>query len=275
MSLIESAIQRARNAAGRDPARQPGQPGQQRRVPQGAPSNVGNVPARQYPPCRPDRAIMERNCILPMVTDQSALRAYKILRTRVLQRMTSKQWHGLAITGVDSGQGKTLTAINLAIALAQDPNTSVFLVDLDLQRPKIGEYMGLNFAKGLGEYLLGEASMEEIFYSPGIDRLTIVPNSRIFEHSSDLLSGQRMLELVQRLNAEQPRRIVIYDMPPLLLSDDVLTFAPHNADGLLLVVSEGATGRGLVEKSKELLAEMNLIGVVLNRSMERNDAAYY
>jgi Mrp family chromosome partitioning ATPase len=64
-------------------------------------------------------------------------------------------------------------------------------------------------------------------------------------------------------------------MPPLLLSDDVLTFAPNNADGLLLVISEGATTRSQVEKSKDLLAEMNLIGVVLNRSMERNDAAYY
>jgi hypothetical protein len=84
-----------------------------------------------------------------------------------------------------------------------------------------------------------------------------------------------MLELVQRLNAEQPRRIVIYDMPPLLLSDDVLTFVPNNADGILMVISEGATGRGLVEKSKDLLAEMNVIGVVLNRSMERNDSAYY
>jgi Mrp family chromosome partitioning ATPase len=276
MSLIESAIQRARTAAGRDPARQAAQSGQQaRRAPKGGAGEASKAPTRQFQPIRPDSAIMERNCILPQIVDQSALRAYKILRTRVLQRMNSKQWHALAITGVDSGQGKTLTAINLAIALAQDPNTAVFLVDLDLQRPKIAEYMGLNFKHGLGEYLLGEASIDEIFYSPGIERLAVIPNSRIFDQSSDVLSGPRMLELVQRLNAEQPQRIVIYDMPPLLLSDDVLTFVPHNADGLLLVISEGATGRGLVEKSKDLLAEMNVIGVVLNRSMERNDSAYY
>jgi len=275
MSLIESAIQRARTAAGRDPARTAPESGQRRSAKSPAPEVTSKAPIRQFQPIRPDSAIMERNCVLPQIDDQSALRAYKILRTRVLQRMNSKQWHTLAITGVDSGQGKTLTAINLSIALAQDPNTTVFLVDLDLQRPKIAEYMGLNFKKGLGEYLLGEASLDEIFYSPGIERLAIIPNSRSFDQSSDLLSGPRMLELVQRLNAEQPRRIVIYDMPPLLLSDDVLTFAPNNADGLLLVISEGATARGLVEKSKDLLAEMNLIGVVLNRSMERNDGAYY
>ncbi len=63
-------------------------------------------------------------------------------------------------------------------------------------------------------------------------------------------------------------------MPPLLLSDDVLTFAPQ-VDGILLVVSEGFTSRSALKKSKEILAEMNVIGVVLNRSTERDDGAYY
>jgi protein-tyrosine kinase len=271
MSLIESAIQRARTA---NSSRQKdaGQPRRELRSPA---DEAASGPIRQFQPCQTDGVTMERNCILSTINDQSARRAYKILRTRVLQRMAAKQLHSLAVTGVDSGQGKTLTAINLSIALAQDPNTAVFLVDLDLQRPKIAEYMGLTFNKGLVDYLLGEASIDEILYSPGIERLAVLPNSRVVEHSSDLLSGPRMLELAQRLNAERPQRIVIYDMPPLLLSDDVLTFAPHNADGLLLVISEGATARGLVEKAKDLLKEMNLLGVVLNRSMERNDGAYY
>jgi Mrp family chromosome partitioning ATPase len=274
MSLIESAIQRARSAAGRHTGRAAGQAPAQRRQPGAVPAGAG-APVREFQPLRPDRTAMERNCVLPLVADQPALRAYKILRTRLLQRMNAKEWHGLAVTGVDSGVGKTLTAINLSVALAQDPNTSAFLVDLDLQRPRIGEYMGLSFPKGLGEYLTGEASIDEIIYSPGIERLGVIPNSRSFEHSSDLLSGARMQELVQRLNAEQPRRIIVYDMPPLLLSDDVLTFAPSNADGLLMVISEGMTARGMLDKAKELLAEMNVIGVVLNRSMERNDSPYY
>jgi Mrp family chromosome partitioning ATPase len=180
----------------------------------------------------------------------------------------------LAVTGTDTGQGKTLTAINLAIALAQDPNTSVLLVDLDLQRPMIGTYMGMTFKHGLAEYLTGEAELDQIIYDPGIDRLAVIPNSRSFEHSSERLSGPRMLELQNYINAESPPRIVIYDMPPLLLSDDVLTFAPQ-VDGLLLVISEGYTSRSALKKSKEILAEMNVIGVVLNRSTERDDAAYY
>jgi len=71
-----------------------------------------------------------------------------------------------------------------------------------------------------------------------------------------------------------PRRVVIFDMPPLLASDDVLAFAPQ-FDSLLLVVSEGQSGRAMLRGAKEVLAEMNLMGVVLNRSKERNESAYY
>jgi Mrp family chromosome partitioning ATPase len=83
-----------------------------------------------------------------------------------------------------------------------------------------------------------------------------------------------MLELLHALEREMPRRILVFDMPPLLASDDVLAFAPQ-IDALLLVVSEGVTGRNLLRGAQEILSEMNLAGVVLNRSRERNDTAYY
>ena len=217
---------------------------------------------------------MERSCVLPEIKDQAALRAYKILRTRMLQRLAASQWHSVAITGTESGQGKTVTAINLAVALAQDPSTHVFLVDLDLQRPQIANYLGMKYERGLADYLLGEASIEEIIYDTDLPRLSVVPNARSLEHSSEHLAGPKMSALLAALNAEVPRRVVIYDTPPILLSDDVLTFAPH-VDAVALVVSEGVTARGSVERSKELLAEMNLIGVILNRSAERSDSAYY
>jgi protein-tyrosine kinase len=279
MSLIESAIAKARgvaqgSAARPSPAAQ--NSAQPRRIP--AERRVGGTDstksARQFPLCATDVVRMEENRILPQIADRAALRAYKIMRTRLLQRLGQNNLQTVAVTGTDTGQGKTLTAINLAIALAQDTNTSVFLVDLDLQRPMIGTYMGMTFKHGLGEYLTGEAELDQIIYSPGIERLAVIPNSTSFEHSSERLTGPRMRELESFLKAESPPRIVIYDMPPLLLSDDVLTFAPQ-VDGILLVVSEGFTTRSALKKSKEILAEMNLIGVVLNRSTERDDAAYY
>ncbi|MET0658825.1 MAG: CpsD/CapB family tyrosine-protein kinase [Steroidobacteraceae bacterium] len=221
-----------------------------------------------------DSATLKRHNILLQVSDQPVLRAYKILRTRVLHRMNANGWSSLAVTGTEAGAGKTMTAINLAIALAQETHTSVVLIDLDLQRPQVGGYLGMKYDKGLNDYLLGEADVSDIIYRVGIDRLCVIPNRQGLGHASELLSTPRMLELLNKLHTEMPKSILIFDMPPLMLSDDVLSFAPQ-VDGLLLVVSEGHTHRTAVEKAAEVLSEMNLVGVVLNRSNERNDAQYY
>lgn len=232
--------------------------------------------ARRFTALQLDEQVLEHNCILPRVTDQGALRAYKILRTRLLRRLEANQSRSLAVTGVASGEGKTLTAINLAMALAQDVNTWVFLVDFDLQRPRVGEYLGLKEAgavHGLSDYLLGDTPIDSVLYNVGKDRLTVLPNFQPLPHSSEMLTSPKLAELVHTIEAEIPRRIVIFDMPPILASDDVLAFSPQ-VDGVLLVVAEGATGRDGLQSAKEVLAEMNLLGVVLNRSAERNDAAY-
>jgi protein-tyrosine kinase len=238
---------------------------------------VDTSQARTFQPFALDERVLEENRVLPKVTDYAALRAYKILRTRLLRRLEANQWTSFAVTGVTAGEGKTLTALNLALALAQDVNTCVFLVDLDLQRPRIASYLGmsnLHGEKGLSDYLLGDESMDNIIYSPDIERFAVIPNFQPLQQSSELLASPRMLELLRMLENEMPRRIVIFDMPPILASDDVLAVAPP-LDGVLLVVGEGATSRDSLRSAKEVLAEMNLLGGVHNRSSERDDNAYY
>jgi protein-tyrosine kinase len=276
MSIIEEAVRKNaerqnRHAAGSDAAR--GQ-ARLRRVP-AAP--VDTSQAERFQPVMLDKAALHDSFVLPQLQDAGALRAYKILRTRVLRRLQANQWHSFAVTGVTVGEGKTLTAINLAIALAQDPSTWVALIDLDLQRPRVAEYLGMRSGrgeKGLSDYLQGNASFENIVYAPDIERLAVIPNFSPVVDSSETLTSPRMAELMQALEAETPRRILIFDMPPVLAADDVLAFAPQ-IDGLLLVVAEGTTERNSLRSAKEVLAEMNLLGVVLNRSAERNDSAYY
>lgn len=250
MSVFENALSRAaRNRADRAPT------------------------DRQFPTLALDPAVLERNCVLPQVADRSALRAYKILRTRLLQRLAVKRWRTLAVTSTKAGEGKTLTSINLAMALSQDPNTQVCLVDLDLQRPQVASQMGLNGGPGLGEYLLGEAEALQVMYGCGSPSLVVIPNTRTFDHSSEMLSSARMLDLLKVIETELPQHLVIFDMPPLT-SDDVLTFAPR-VDGVLLVVAEGRTERATLAKARELTAEMNILGVVLNCSSERDDGSGY
>jgi protein-tyrosine kinase len=270
MSIIETALSKVR---GREP-RPRGSPGN-RRISYNEGARPDFEPTRTFPTATLDSVAMERNRILPQVSDLAALRAYKILRTRLLQRLGESRRKFIAITGTESGQGKTLTAINLSVALAQDPNTRVCLVDLDLQRPQVSNQMGMQFESGLSDYLQGQSEAESVIYSSNIPRLLVVPNSRAFENSSEMLAGGRMLQLLQFIESELPQHIVLFDMPPMMLSDDVLTFAPR-VDGVLLVVAEGRTQRSSVVKSKEMLGDMNVLGVVLNSSSERDDNnAYY
>jgi capsular exopolysaccharide synthesis family protein len=276
MSIIEEAVRKnAERQSRQAPTDQPRGQARLRRVPT-APVDTSH--AQRFQPVTLDKAALHDNFVLPQLQDAGALRAYKILRTRVLRRLEANQWRSFAITGVTAGEGKTLTAVNLAIALAQDVNTWVALVDLDLQRPRVAEYLGLRSGhgeKGLSDYLQGDATFENIVYAPSdIERLAVVPNFTPLLNASETLTSPRMAELLQALEAETPRRVLIFDMPPVLAADDVLAFAPQ-IDGLLLVVAEGTTDRNQLTRAKEVLAEMNLLGVVLNRSAERNDAAYY
>lgn len=275
MSIIEEAVRKTAEQRHRLSSSDPLH--SRSRVRRVAPAQVDLSHVRRFQPVSLDSKVLQENKVLPQISDQAALRAYKILRTRVLRRLEANQWRSFAVTGVTAGEGKTLTAINLAIALAQDVNTLVFLVDLDLQRPRVAQYLGmsgLSGEKGLSDYLLGDATLDSIIYSPNIDRLSVIPNFQPAAQSSELLSSPKMLELARALENEAPRRVIVFDMPPVLASDDVLAFSPQ-LDGLLLVVGEGATLRDSLTSAKEVLAEMNLLGVVLNRSAERDDSAYY
>lgn len=276
MSIIEEAVRKTSEQHQRVPPDPVAQHSRVRRI-TSAPAAAEVSQAKRFKQIALDPAALERNCVLPGVSDPGALRSYKILRTRVMRRLEAQQWRSFGVTGLSPGDGKTLTSINLAISLAQNVNTWVFLVDLDLRRIQVARSLGITASSneaGLSDYLMGDASVDDIVYSPGIDRLAIVPNFQPIADSSEMLTAPRMTELLQALERETPRRIIIFDLPPLLASDDVIAFAPQ-VDSMLLVVSEGSTNRAALESAKETLGEMNLVGVVLNRSAETSDTDYY
>jgi Mrp family chromosome partitioning ATPase len=278
MSLIESAIQKAKQLAS-DAPKQPS-PSRASPVTRHPPERDAATLAAEAAQARPllaatvDRLAMERAGVMLAVEDPAAQNSYRILRTRILQRMQTQGWHSIGVTAAGVGEGKTLTSINLALALARDARTWVFLVDLDLTRPKVATYLGMRFDKGLSDYLAGDARFEDIVYDFGVERLAVIPNVQPLRHSSEFIGSPQMQELCSSLAAEVPRRIVVFDLPPVLMTDDVMKFAP-NMDCTLCVVSEGVTARDVLQKAKEVLDEMNLLGVVLNRSTETGKNYYY
>lgn len=276
MSLIEEVMRRQAHERGAMPAGLAAGAGgaAAARVARPIPAPAPETVIQEYRTAAVDAEALERNRVLLRVQDVAVSRAYKILRTRVLHRMAANNWYTLGITGTSAGEGKTITAINLAIALAQDPNAWVYLVDLDLQRPQLGAYLGMSYEYGLTDFLTGQAQLDQVVYDIGIRRLAVIPNASPVETSSEHLRSARMADFINALEGQQPRRIVIFDMPPLNVSDDVLAFAPR-VDSFLLVATQGVTARRTLANAKEVLSELNVLGVVLNRSTERNESPYY
>lgn len=205
---------------------------------------------------------------------EPAGQAYRMLRTQVLQRARS---HGLSTLGVVSairGEGKTLTAVNLALSLAAEPNQTVVLLDLDLRRPAVARTLGLAAERGLETWFAGDLPVKNVCYGiEGIERFHVLPTLVPMSGSSEILAGLATRKLFNELRGRDPGRLLIVDLPPVLLSDDALTVAPL-LDGVVFVVNERRTRREDVVRVMELLGNTRVVGTVLNRSSESEKRAY-
>lgn len=192
--------------------------------------------------------------------------AFKILRTQVMHRLREKGWNVIGITSPGDGEGKTLTAVNLAISLAMEATQTVLLVDANLRNPSIHDVFGLKDCAGLADYLLDDVPVENLLVHPGIGRFVLLPGGRAIQNSTEILTSPKMLALVEEFKHRYPSRIVIFDLPPLLQTADVLAFSPYT-DALLLVVEEGKTSAEDVERALSLVKDSRpILGTVLNKA---------
>jgi len=192
--------------------------------------------------------------------------AFKILRTQVMHRLREKGWNVLGITSPGDGEGKTLTAVNLAVSLAMESSQTVLLVDANLRNPSVHDVFGLKDCAGLADYLLDDVPVENLLVHPGIGRFVLLPGGRAIQNSTEILTSPKMVALVEEFKHRYPSRIVIFDLPPLLQTADVLAFSPYT-DALLLVVEEGKTSAGDVQRALALVKESRpILGTVLNKA---------
>lgn len=217
-------------------------------------------------------ALLKQNRIIAGFDDDPRSDIYKILRTKILQKMQANNWNLLAVTSPTKGAGKSLTAINLAISIAMDANYSVLLADLDLRNPSIHEYFGMTAEAGLSDYFAGEKNISELLVHPGLEKMVVLPAGQPIKRSSDLLSTPKMLELSKELKQRYLDRIVIVDLPPLLHTDDAMMFMP-NVDACVLVVAEGENNKEEVNQSIQMIDQTKYLGSILNKSTEANVAS--
>lgn len=195
------------------------------------------------------------------------LDAYKVLRTQVLQRMQQNGWNALAITSPGHGEGKTVTAVNLAVSLAREVDMTVLLVDADLRKPHLHRFFGIASEPGLSDHLMANTPIEEVLVHPNIGHFIVLPGGKPLLNSSEMLASRKMADMVHELKSRYPSRYIIFDLPPLLNAADVLAFSPH-VDAALLVIEDARTSRDDVVRAAQLLGSAHLLGTVLNKCRE-------
>lgn len=191
--------------------------------------------------------------------------AYRQLRGQILQKMRTNNWQTLAVTSPVSGNGKTLTAVNLAISLSQEVNQTVLLADFNLRNPGVAQILGINDIEyGVTDYLDADVPLEKILINPEYSRLVILPGNKQLNYSSEILSSPKMRALNQELRNRYVDRIILFDLPPLLVHDDALMFIPH-VDATLLVIEDGGATKPQLERCVKLLDKHPVAGTVINK----------
>lgn len=230
--------------------------------------------AAQLPRLTVDRDLLCKRRVILGDESNVAAHAYRMLRAQVLQRVRATRMRAIGVVSATTGEGKTLTAINLALSLAAEPNQRVTLVDLDLKRPSIAQVLGISPEFGLDTWLSGNQPGHAVHYElAAFPRLRVVPTLAPMSGSSELLAGARVRQLFEDIAPTEGPSLAVVDLPPVLLSDDVLTAAAL-VDGFLLVITEGQTLREDVERVFELLGRNRIIGTVLNGSSASEQRTY-
>ena len=186
------------------------------------------------------------------------------LRTSLLQRMRHNDWKTIAITSPTAGCGKTSVTVNLALSLAHHLDLKTVVVDLDLRKPKVGPLLDLRARVPMEKFLKGEASVSETFYRYS-NNVAIAVNDLPVRFASELLQSPTTGRAIQDIRQQLAPDILIFDMPPMLPTDDVGVFIPK-VDCALLVLGAGASTKREADLcERELARETNVAGVVLNK----------
>lgn len=228
---------------------------------------VSSIKYKQTRVVHLDPQHLEKNRIISYSKSDARTVSFDRLRTQVLRTMRDFGWRTLAVTSPTAACGKTTVALNLALSIAHQTEQTLVLADFDLRDPQMADYLGLPESPSLVDYLNGDVTLADVFVNPGIPRLTLLPNHKPILNAAETLMTKKMSDLVADIRNRYESRMVIFDLPPLLTTDDALAFLPQ-VDCVLLVVANGESTKSEVKEAVSLLQNTELLGTVLNKSEE-------
>jgi receptor protein-tyrosine kinase len=183
----------------------------------------------------------------------------------------------IMVTSALAGEGKTFTAINLAMSIATEMDKRVLLVDADVAKPDVTERLGVQAQKGLIDVLVEhDLNLSDVLLRTDIPKLTLLSSGPKHVRSTEILASERMRHLTLELSTRYPDRIVIFDSPPMCLTSEARVLAALMGQ-IVLVVEQGKTSQHAVEQALSMLESNEIIGIVLNkkRGSRDGDGGYY
>jgi polysaccharide biosynthesis transport protein len=213
---------------------------------------------------------------LVLDTRSSAAEAYRVLRTSMLLSAAGHPPRTILVTSAQAGEGKTTTAVNTAISLAQ-LGARVLIIDCDLRRPSAHKFFDVDPLKGLSSYLSRDTDLDVLVHRTGIANLSLLPCGAIPPNPAELISSEKMRSMLSILTERYDH--ILIDSPPLLNVTDPVILSTM-VDGVILVVHGGKSTRAVARRARQELAVVGakIFGVVLNNldlRREGYDQYYY
>jgi protein-tyrosine kinase len=275
MEHIRKAIERAGGLQSSNSRQQSGTSWLREQIQQSA----GRLPAGQPAPRNEvvlnPTYLESRRLLSHDITDPRS-RSFDMLRTQVLQTMDASAWQLVGVTSPTAACGKTVTAANLALSIARQPERSVLLVDLDLLRPQVAIQLGFKCNKGVLSVVNGKTNLAEALISARIQncRFFVLPCERAVPNSSEWMASRSMSAFLRQLRQDFKGWTIIIDLPPILLSDDVISILPQ-IDCALFVIAAGLSTAPEIKECHKHLGSTPIVRVVLNKATDASPVNYY
>jgi protein-tyrosine kinase len=279
MSLVEQAIARLRNQANAAKTAL-----SDRVSRNGAPPSAGELadPAKSAKRMTLDTNDLRARGYLPEASqDRQFAEYYRRIKRPLIDKALSTtaaaigERRAIMITSALPGDGKTFTSINLAMSMALERDVSVLLVDCDVAKRHVSQIVGMQRETGLLDALLDESVDAESLVAPtNLKGLSILPAGARVESTAELLSSNRMRQIIANLCARVPRRILLLDSPPLLITNEGRALLKL-ASQIVLVVRAGHTPRQAVQDAVALFDAQQAGGLILNQVQTSQKEGYY
>lgn len=181
----------------------------------------------------------------------------------------------IMITSSLPGEGKSFCAINLAISMAMEMDRTVLLIDADVAKPRIPEYLGIHADKGLLDVLQDkDLKLSDVLIRTDISKLTVLPAGRTYKRATELLASAAMTRLIEDIGNRYPDRIILFDSPPLLATSESSVLATHMGQ-IVMVVEAERTSQEAVREALSHIQSCEVVGMLLNKTTPTPGADYY